>query len=79
MAMTMSPKPAMIVFLTDGSSGDKTYAKAERIANKAKSRGIVVNTVALMEPDARKALSRIAKVTGGEFSLIGRDGKKEKQ
>ena len=79
MAMNISPKPELIVFLTDGSSGNDSFAKAKRLGNAAKSKGIKVNTIALMEPNARAAMAELAKLTNGEFSMIDQNGNKVKQ
>lgn len=79
MALDMKPKPELVVFLTDGLSGKDSTDIARRMGDRAKQRGIKVNTIALMEPRARADMSELAKRSGGEFSLIGPDGKKEKQ
>ena len=81
MAMSMDPVPELIVFLTDGSNGsaDESMKVAKELATEAKEKSIKVNTIALMEPKARESMSHLAKTTGGEFSLIGADGKKVQQ
>ena len=79
MAMDMAPQPGLIVFLTDGSSGKDSLSKARSLGKAAKSKGIKVNTIALMEPQAREAMSELAKLSGGEFSLIDQNGEKVKQ
>lgn len=79
MAMDMQPKPELVVFLTDGVSGKDSDQIAKRMGDLASSRSIRVNTIALMEPKARKAMAELAHRSGGEFSLIGIDGKKVKQ
>lgn len=75
MAMTMDPPPQMIFFMTDGTTGGDPVAVAERVAEKAKSAGITINTVAMMEPKAEEAMKQLARRTGGQFSMIGQDGK----
>lgn len=79
MALTMKPQPDLIVFLTDGASGTNSMDIAEDVGEKAKKDGIKINTIALMEPAARDAMSRLAEITGGEFALIDKDGNKVNQ
>ena len=74
----MQPKPELVVFLTDGVSGKDSDQIAKRMGDLASSRSIRVNTIALMEPKARKAMAELARRSGGEFSLIGGNGKKVK-
>ena len=79
MALDMKPKPDLVVFLTDGASGSDSSEKAKKLGNSAKTRGIKVNTIALMEPRAREAMAELARRAGGSFALIGEDCKKENQ
>ena len=79
MALDMKPKPDMVVFLTDGASGKDSLEKAKRLGNRAKSRGITVNAIALMEPQAREAMAELARRAGGEFALIDENGEKVQQ
>jgi len=79
MAMSMEPKPDTIVFLTDGTSGDKFAEVARKLGIRAKNRNIRVNTVALMVPEARRELADIARRSGGEFHLVDATGKVHKQ
>ena len=79
MALDMKPKPELVVFLTDGVSGKDSAEIAKDMGNRAKTRGIRINTISLMEPAAHKAMADLAERAGGEFSLIGEDGKKVKQ
>lgn len=76
MAFRMDPLPETIVFMTDGLAGGGPLEVAKEMAARAKKNGIVINTVALMEPKAADAMETLAKKTGGSFALIGADGKK---
>jgi hypothetical protein len=76
MAFDMDPLPNSIVFMTDGSAPGDPVEVAEGIASRAKEEGIVINTIALMEPKAAKAMETLAKGTGGVFSLINANGEK---
>lgn len=76
MAIDMEPPPQIIFFMTDGIvSGRDMLDLTRDIASKAKRKGIVINTVAMMEPRAEEAMADLAKRTGGEFTIIGKDGK----
>lgn len=48
--------------------------KGER-GHKSKRKGIVINTIAMMEPRAEAAMADLAKRTGGQFTIINKDGK----
>ena len=78
MAISMDPAPDLIVFLTDGTNGtpENSMNSAEKIGKLAKSKGIKINTTALLEPRAKDAMAKLAHLTGGEFALIGADGQK---
>ena len=75
MALNMDPAPQIIFFMTDGSAGPESLKIAEDVGRKAKSRGIKVNTVAMMEPKAAEAMNELAKRSGGEFTMIEKGGK----
>jgi len=76
MAFEMDPLPNSIVFMTDGSAPGDPVEVAKGIASRAKKEGIVINTIALMEPRAAKAMQTLAEKTGGVFSLINEAGEK---
>ena len=78
MALSMDPPPQVIYFMTDGSAGPKSGETAKRIGAKAGSKGIVINTVAMMEPKAHKAMDELAERTGGNFTKVMKGGKVEK-
>lgn len=76
MAFEMDPLPNIIVFMTDGSAPGDPVEVAKGIASRAKKEGIVINTIALMEPKAAEAMETLAEKTGGVFSLINENGEK---
>ncbi|MFC7339587.1 hypothetical protein ACFQY0_20525 [Haloferula chungangensis] len=75
MAIAMEPPPQMIFFMTDGVVGGDMVALAKRIGHRAKTKGITINTVAMMEPRAAAAMKELAKRTGGQFSMVEKNGK----
>jgi hypothetical protein len=75
MALAMDPPPQMIFFMTDGVTGGDTEALAKSIGAKAKAKKITLNTVAMMEPKAEKAMKILAQRTGGQFTIIEKSGK----
>lgn len=78
MALSMDPQPQVIYFMTDGSAGKESAETARRIGLKARSKGIVINTVAMMEPRAHGAMDELAKRTNGSFTKVMAGGKVEK-
>lgn len=76
MAFDMEPLPNIIVFMTDGMCPGNPTEVAKGIASRAKEEGIVINTIALMEPRAADAMETLAEKTGGVFSLINANGEK---
>jgi hypothetical protein len=77
MALAMDPQPDVIFFMTDGAAGKKSTDIAKEIGKKARSQKVVINTVALMVPQAREPLKELAKLTGGQFSIVQEGGKVE--
>ena len=75
MALAMDPPPQIIFFMTDGITGGDSEGLARSIATKAKAKRITINTVAMMEPKAEKAMKSLAKRTGGQFTVIEKNGK----
>ena len=75
MALRMKPKPDVIFFMTDGSCGGNVVEIAERIGEKARKAGVQINTVAMMQPQTKDAMLKMAEVSGGSFTLIKEDGK----
>ncbi|BDS05197.1 hypothetical protein NT6N_02370 [Oceaniferula spumae] len=78
MALEMKPRPQVVCFMTDGAVGGEAEKLAKRIAHKAKSRDVKINTVALMQPGAEGAMKEMAEITGGEYALVDQNGKVKK-
>lgn len=74
MAIDMKPRPDVVFFMTDGASGSDSEDIAKRIGRRAKSRGITINSIALMDPTARDAMGALSERTGGQFSMVKKDG-----
>jgi len=77
MAFEMDPLPQAIFFMTDGVSGKESLSIAKKIGSQARTKGVVVNTVSLMEPRAQEAMGTLAKRSGGQFTIVHKDGKRE--
>lgn len=75
MALSMDPPPQLIFFMTDGVVGGDMVKLARKIGHRAKTKGIIINTVAMMQPRAEKAMKELAKQTGGQFSIVSKGGK----
>lgn len=77
MALDMNPAPQVIYFMTDGSAqGSDKWAR--EMGAKAKSRGIKVNCIAMMQPKAHKDMLELAKRTDGHFTIILKGGQRKK-
>lgn len=77
MALEMTPPPQVIYFMTDGvANGSAAWAR--EIGAKAKSKGVRINCIALMEPRAHADMDDLAKRTGGQFTIVAKDGKRKK-
>jgi hypothetical protein len=74
MALSMEPKPDVIFFMTDGAAGKDTPEIAKAVGDKARSMKVIINTVALMVPQAQAALKDLAKRAGGQFSIVKEGG-----
>lgn len=73
-AFDLSPLPDVIFFMTDGSVDHadevvKTLKRKNHDPNSGKNK-VVINTIALGEPRAAKALEQIAKDSGGGFREV---------
>jgi len=77
MAIAMNPAPQVIFFMTDGAVGGDMVKLAEKLGHRARRKGILVNTVAMMQPEAEDAMKELAKRSGGQFSIIREDGSVE--
>jgi hypothetical protein len=74
MALSMEPPPQVVFFMTDGVTGGDVMAAVRELAAKAKSKGTVINTVAMMEPRAEEGMKDLARRTGGQFSIVQQNG-----
>lgn len=74
MAMNMEPSPQIIFFMTDGATGGDMVKLAEDLGRRAKRQGTIINTVAMMQPKAEKAMKELAKRTGGQFTIVEKGG-----
>jgi len=70
MALSMSPPPQVIYFMTDGSAGSNSEKVAKSMGLKAKKLGAKINCIAMMEPKAFKAMDDMAKRSGGHFTKV---------
>ena len=78
MALSMDPQPQVIYFMTDGSAGKDSGDTARKIGAKAKRKGVIINTVALMQPKAHDPMEDLAKRSGGSFTIVEKGGKVKK-
>ena len=79
MALNIRPKPDIVFFMTDGTTGNpRQWIDMINAANKKGGKRAVIHTTAMMEPDAAQDLSDLATANGGEFTIIGADGKTTK-
>lgn len=76
MALEMEPAPEIVYFMTDGNSRNADEI-ASRIGATAKRKGIKINTIAMMIPSAQEAMADLAQRTGGQFSIVNKDGSTE--
>jgi hypothetical protein len=74
MALDMTPLPQVVYFMTDGvASGSGAWAR--ELGGKARSKGVRINCIALMEPRAHDDMNELAKLTRGQFTIVTKDGK----
>ncbi len=72
-AMNMEPKPDVIYFMTDGSCNTAKESAIEA-AEIAQEKGIRINTIAMMHPQAEKPMQYLAAKSGGDFVIIDQKG-----
>mgnify|MGYP002079778411 CR=1 FL=1 len=76
MALSIRPKPDIVFFMTDGTTGNpKQQIEMINDLNKRGGKRATIHTTALMEPDAAQDLSDLAKANGGDFTIVQADGK----
>ena len=79
MALSVRPKPDIVFFMTDGTTGNpKAQIEMINDMNKKGGKRATIHTTAMMEPDAAQDLSDLAKANGGDFTIIAADGKTTK-
>lgn len=71
-ALSMDPLPDVIYFMTDGACSTADEA-SKMMAHAAKSKGVRINSIAMMEPKAEKPMRFMANKTGGDFVVITED------
>ncbi|MFD0894344.1 hypothetical protein KBB96_06765 [Luteolibacter ambystomatis] len=71
MALAMEPPPDVIFFMTDGVAEN---TEMRTIIAKAKTKGTVINTIAMMEPAAGEDMKKLAHGTGGKFTIVEENG-----
>jgi hypothetical protein len=75
-ALKMSPPPDVIFFMTDGNASDDSGWSAAVSETNARQGGkTIINTSAMMEPDAAVSLSDMAINNGGSFTVVLPNGK----
>ena len=57
---------------------NKSEKWAREIGARAKSRGIKINCVAMMQPKAHDDMDDLAKRTGGHFTIVMQGGQRKK-
>jgi hypothetical protein len=76
MALNIRPKPDIIFFMTDGTTGNpQGWIDMINAANKKGGKKAVIHTTAMMEPAAARDLASLAESNGGKFTIIQSDGK----
>jgi len=71
MALTGSPKPDIIFFMTDGNAGDaETWVEEVTKFNQRGPKRTVIHTTAMMEPGAAEPLEELARRNGGKFTVV---------
>lgn len=79
MALALNPAPDLIFFMTDGVSGRESMNIAEKMGQRAKTKKTIINSIAMMEPDAVEPMKELARRSGGKFSVINEDGTVEEK
>jgi hypothetical protein len=78
-ALDANPKPDVIYFMTDGIAGNRSMATAQAIAKRATSgpSKVVINCISMMEPKALEPMKVMAQKTGGQMTVINKDGSRK--
>ena len=76
MALSITPKPDIIFFMTDGSVKDPTMAlQLVREANSKGGKKTIIHTTAMMAPKAARDMATLAAENGGDFTIVMEGGK----
>lgn len=74
MALDLKPAPEIIYFMTDGIVSRNVDQTIDELARTARRKKCVINTIAMMEPEAADAMRDLAEKSGGRFTMIHPDG-----
>jgi hypothetical protein len=75
MALSIRPKPDVVFFMTDGTTGDpKGWIEMINKANRRGGKRATIHTTAMMEPDAAEDLNDLAEENNGDFTIINANG-----
>lgn len=74
MALSGTPKPDLIFFMTDGHKSDALTWVDEVTAFNARGKPAVIHATAMMEPSAARELNELAIRNGGKFTVVNADG-----
>ncbi len=69
MRLVLERKPDTVFLLTDGAFADESIVDSVRELNRWPS-GAIIHAIALHAPDGERALQKIAKENGGEYTFI---------
>ena len=74
LVLEMSPRPDMVVFMTDGSVSEKISNKTIEYVERLPRRMVRINTIALgVDRDKAEPLRIISDMTGGKFRLYDKE------
>lgn len=74
-ALSMEPTPEVIFFMTDGEMGGRDMpAIVKDLSSQAVRKGVIINTISLMEPKTEKMMFDLARETGGIFTVVDQNG-----
>lgn len=74
MALSASPRPDVIFFMTDGQTGDSSQWVNEVTQFNSRGRKTIIHTTAMMEPEAADDLADLARRNGGSFTVVMANG-----
>ena len=68
--VALNESPKTIYLITDGKPSESDQAMLT-IANRARSKGVVINTIGIGEDQNQSLLRQIAQITGGVYKSQG--------